>query len=74
VYSINSLNVMNILSGGFNAKVGREERLHESSSDNGVIVVNFVTIKNLIVKNTLFAHHSIHKCTWISPNGMTQSE
>jgi hydroxypyruvate isomerase len=49
---------MKILLEDFNAKVGREdifkprigtESLHEISNDNGVIVVNFATSKNLIV-------------------------
>jgi hypothetical protein len=43
---------MKILSGNFNAKLGREdifkptignESLHEISNDNGVRVVNFIT-------------------------------
>jgi hypothetical protein len=54
--------------GDFNAKVGREDiiksavrngSLHEISNDNGVIVVNFATSKNLIVKGTLFSLHNI---------------
>jgi hypothetical protein len=74
---------MKILSGDFNAKLGREEifklsvgneSLHEISNDNGVIVVNFATSKNLIVKNTMFPYRSIHKFTWTSANGKTQSE
>jgi hypothetical protein len=49
----------NTLLGYFNAKVGREgvfkstignESLHEISNDNGSIVANFATSKNLIVK------------------------
>jgi hypothetical protein len=49
---------MKLLLGGFNAKVGREgifrpttgnESLHEINNDNGVIVINFATSKNLIV-------------------------
>jgi hypothetical protein len=66
-----------ILLGDFNAKVRREdifkptignENLHEISNDNVVIVVNFTTSKNLIVKNTLFPHCNIHKFTWTSPD------
>jgi hypothetical protein len=47
---------MKILLGDFNANIGREhiskpvignESLHEASNDNGVRVVNFVTLKNL---------------------------
>jgi hypothetical protein len=49
---------MNILSGYFNAKAGREdifkptignESLHEISNDNGVRLVYFATSKNIIV-------------------------
>jgi hypothetical protein len=67
----------------FNAKVGREhifkptignERLHEISNDNGVIVVNFATSKNLIVKSTMFPHCNIHKYTWMSPDGKTHNQ
>jgi hypothetical protein len=47
---------MKMLLGDFNAKVGRRDifkptigndSLHEISNDNGVIVVNFATSKNL---------------------------
>jgi hypothetical protein len=50
---------MKILLGDFNAKVGRKDvfkpttgnkSLHEISNDNGVIVVNFATSKNLPLK------------------------
>jgi hypothetical protein len=50
---------MNILLGDFSAKVGRgdifkptirNESLQEISKDNGFIVVNFATTKNLTVK------------------------
>jgi hypothetical protein len=67
----------------FNAKVGREdifklttgnESLHEISIDNRIRAVNFATSKNLIVKSTMFSHCNIHKYTWISPDGKTQSD
>jgi hypothetical protein len=73
---------MKILVGDFNAKVGREdifkpiignESLHEASNDNGVRVVNFSTLKNLIVKSITFPHHDIHKHTWTSPDGVTHN-
>jgi hypothetical protein len=47
---------MNILSENFNEKVGRKdifkqiirnESIHDSSNDNGVRVVNFITSKHL---------------------------
>jgi hypothetical protein len=64
----------------FNAKVVREdifkptienEGLHKISNDNGVRVVNFATSKNLTVKSTMFPHRSIHKYTWMPPDGKT---
>jgi hypothetical protein len=63
---------MKILLGDFNAKVGREdiikptignESSREISNDNRVRVVNFAISKNLVVKSTMFPHHSIHKYT-----------
>jgi hypothetical protein len=71
---------MKILFGDFNAKVGmedifkltiRNESSHKISNDNGVRVVNFATSKNLVVKSTMFPHHSIHKHIWTSPDGPT---
>jgi exonuclease III len=73
---------MKILLGDFNAKVHKEDiskptigndRLHEISKDNGVRV-NFVTLKNLTVKSTMFPHHYIHKFTWTSPDGKIHSQ
>jgi exonuclease III len=67
----------------FNAKVEREdifkpiignESLHEASNDNGVRVVNFATLKTLIVKSTTFPHCDIHKHTWISPDGVAHNQ
>jgi hypothetical protein len=58
---------MKILLGDFHAKVGREnifkptigkESLHQVSNDNGVRIVNFATLKNL-VKSTMFPHRNI---------------
>jgi hypothetical protein len=63
---------MKILLGDLNAKVGREdffkptmgnESLHKIRN-NGVIVVNFSTSKNLIVKSNMFPRRNIHKFTW----------
>jgi hypothetical protein len=74
---------MKILLGDFNAKVGREDifkpttgndSLHEISNDNTVRVANFATLKNLIVKSTMFPHLNIHKCTCTSPDGKTHNQ
>jgi len=63
---------MKILSGDFNAKVGREnifkptfgnESLHQDSKDNGVRIVKYATTNNLVVKST-FPHE-----TFISTTG-----
>jgi hypothetical protein len=77
---LNYLNTIQKLLGDFNAKEGREEifkltigneSLHETSNDNGVRVVNFVTSKNLTVNSMMFPHHNIHKYIWTSPVGKT---
>jgi hypothetical protein len=74
---------MKILLGDLNVKVGREdifkpitdnESLHEASNDKGVRVVNFATLKNLIVKIITFLHRDIHKHTWTSPDGVTHNQ
>jgi hypothetical protein len=71
---------MKILLGYFNQNVEREdtfkpiignESLHEVSIDNGVIVVNFATSKNLLVKSTTFPHRDTHKRIWTSHDGLT---
>jgi hypothetical protein len=49
------------------------ESLHEISNYNGVAVVNFSTSKHLIIKNTIFPHHNIHKYTWTS-DGKTHNQ
>jgi hypothetical protein len=54
---------MKSLLGAFNAKLGRDdifkptvgnESLHQDSNDNGVGIVNFATLKDLVVKSTMF--------------------
>jgi exonuclease III len=74
---------MTILSGDFNAKVGREdifkptignESFHETNNDNGDRVVNFATSKNIVVKSTMFPHCKIHKYTWTFPIGKTHNQ
>ena len=74
---------MKILLGDFNAKVVREsifkptirqESLHQECNGNGVRLVNFATLKNLVVKSTMFPHRNIHKYTWTSPDGKTHNQ
>jgi hypothetical protein len=65
----------NILLRDFNAKptVGNES-LHESSNDNGVRAVNFLTFKNLTFQNMIFPHRNIHKFIWTTPDGKTHDK
>jgi hypothetical protein len=74
---------MKILLRDINVKVGKEdifkliimnESVHEISNDNGVRLVNFATSKNLRDKNTMFPHRTIHKYTWMSPDGKTHNQ
>jgi hypothetical protein len=73
---------MKILLGDLNAKVVRENifkpsignEISHEISNNGVRVVNFATSKHLVVKSTMFPHHSIHKYTWTSPDGNTHNQ
>jgi hypothetical protein len=67
----------------FNDKLGREdifepiirnESLHEISSDNGVRVVNFATLKTLTVKSKMFPQRNIHKFNWMSPHWKTHKQ
>jgi hypothetical protein len=51
------------------SKTTGNNNLHNISNDNGVTTVNLATSKNLIVKSTIFPHHSIQKYTWTSPDG-----
>jgi len=74
---------MKVLLVDINAKVGREdifkpiigqESLHQDSNDNGVRIVNFATLKNLVVKSTMFPHQNIHKYTWTCTDGKTHNQ
>jgi endonuclease/exonuclease/phosphatase family metal-dependent hydrolase len=74
---------MKVLTGDFNAKLGREdtfkptignESLHEDSNDNGIRIVNFAISKNLVVQSTMFPHRNIHKYTWTCPDGKTHNQ
>jgi hypothetical protein len=74
---------MKILSGDFNAKVGREDifkltienkNLHETNNDNGIRAVNFTTSKYLVFKSAMFPHRRIHKYTWTSPGRKTHNQ
>ena len=48
--------------------------MHQDSKDTGVSVVNFATLKNLVVKGMMFPQRNIHKYTWTSPDGRTHNQ
>jgi hypothetical protein len=62
---------MKILLGDYSVKIGREEMFKPtirneslceiSNNNNGVILVNFATKKNLRVKSTMFSHRNINQ-------------
>jgi hypothetical protein len=39
-----------------------------------IVIINFATLKNLIVKSTTLPHHNIHKHTQTSPDGVTHNQ
>jgi len=47
---------------------------HETRNDNGVRVVNFATLENLIVNRSMLPHLNIHKYIWTSPHWNTHNE
>lgn len=51
-----------------------KESLHEVSNDNGLQIVNFVIVKNLIVASIYFPWKNIYKHTWISMDGKTKNQ
>jgi len=68
---------MKILLGDFNAKLEREnifkptignESRHQVSKNIANRIVNFATLKNLVVQSNMFPHRNFHKYTWITPD------
>jgi len=67
---------MVIIMGDFNAKLGNKEYLqpvadlhtiHDSSNDNGNMLIQFTIRNRLIVKSTMFPHKHTHLGTWRIP-------
>jgi hypothetical protein len=57
----------------FKPTIGNES-LHQNSNDNGVRIVNFASLKHMVVKSTVFPHQNIDKYTWTSPDGKTHNQ
>ena len=72
-----------IIMGDFNAKVGRNNASIErimgreglgDANENGEELVDFCALNGLSIGGTLFPHKSVHKGTWISPDGVTENQ
>lgn len=76
-------NVIKIMLGDANAKIGKElmfvptiglKSVHEEINDNGQIIISFAASRSLVVSSTTFPHKNIHKYTWKSPDRRTMNQ
>lgn len=75
---------LKLLIGDLNAQICSDRRGHEhvigphgsatETNDNGDRLLMFCGINGLCIGNSYFAHKSIHKKTWRSPDGKTMNE
>ena len=68
-----------VVLGDFNARLGKavskvvgQFGLSQSTSDNGVRLIEFCQAHNLGITNTFFHHKNIHTATWYPPNPKLQ--
>jgi hypothetical protein len=45
--------------------------MHESTNDNGELMVNFALENEMLIASTVHQHKNIHKGTWVSLDGQT---
>lgn len=69
---------MKIILGDFNSEIGKKSiffptiglhSLHNTSSNNEVMLINVVLTKRMIISSIWFSHKRIHKGMWRSPDG-----
>ncbi|KAM9354321.1 uncharacterized protein KZ484_012474 isoform 1-T2 [Pholidichthys leucotaenia] len=72
-----------IVMGDFNAQVGAGNVGYESCTgtqgtgvrnDNGQRFVDMCLENGLVIGGTIFSHKTIHKLTWVSPDGRTRNQ
>ncbi len=83
LYGNQSGSSVRLVIGDLNAKIGQEaefrptigpESLHEECNENGMLLVNFATMEEMIVSSTFFPRKLFHKGTWVSPDGRTVNQ
>jgi len=76
-------NVIKIMLGDVNAKIGKElmfvptiglESVHEESNDNGQRIISFAVSRSSVVSSTAFPYKNIQKYTWKSPDRQTMNQ
>jgi hypothetical protein len=79
-YAVCPSHDVKLVMGDANAKIGREtvhqptigkHSLHDSTNENGLILVHFAAGRQMAIKCTYFMHKWIHRQTWHSPDGHT---
>lgn len=69
--------------GYINAKIGKESifgpnvgkfSFRNETSYNGMRLIDFAGVKNIVISNSRFKHFYIHKATWLSPDQRTKNQ
>ena len=61
-----------ILLGDFNANIQFSQQ--ETSTRNGLRLIDFAAARNMVIASTRFKHLNIHKATWMSPDQRTRNQ
>ncbi|XP_067625202.1 craniofacial development protein 2-like [Eurosta solidaginis] len=72
-----------VVLGDFNARVGKEGvfgptvgkfSLHNETFPNGLRLIDFADVRNMVISSTRFMHKKIHQATWLSPDPNTRNQ